>query len=270
METAVIGSMRMISQAFVTLRTLAERASRNVVLRRRMPARFGGQTIFVSPGALLKFWWPNLETADRELLDWATEFIRKDDVVWDVGANVGLFAFAAASIAGPAGQVVAIEPDIWLTSLLRKSACSQPAAHAAVEVLPMAISSSVGIARFNIAMRSRAANYLSIAPGSSQTGGVRETQSVMTVTLDWLLEHYPAPQVVEIDVEGAEEHALKGARRLLSEVRPTVLCEIRANRAQTITELFHSYNYTLFDLRQQPDRVPITTAVFNTLARPDV
>ena len=49
-------------------------------------------------------------------------------VVWDIGANVGLFAFAAASLAGPGGQVVAMEPDAWLVQLLRRSAKMQPAA----------------------------------------------------------------------------------------------------------------------------------------------
>jgi FkbM family methyltransferase len=234
-----------------------------------MPARFGGDPIMVSPEALLKLWWPNLELADKCLFAWASECIKKDDVVWDVGANVGLFSFAAASLAGPNGHVVAIEADIWLAQLLRRSAQRRSSQRAAVEVLPAAIGASVDIAKFNIAARSRAANYLDCAEGSTQAGGVRETQSVMAVTLDWLLERRQGPNVLKIDVEGAEDLVLKGATRLLSDARPTILCEVRDTKAQIVSDILHSFGYKLFDLNAPRARQPIQLATYNTLACPN-
>ncbi|HJZ46449.1 MAG TPA: hypothetical protein VKE41_04760 [Roseiflexaceae bacterium] len=79
---------------FVTMRTLAERGSRNELLKRRLPARFGGDTLFVSPGALLKLCWPLLESADPALFAWATEFVMPGDVVWDTGANAAFNTLA--------------------------------------------------------------------------------------------------------------------------------------------------------------------------------
>lgn len=255
----------MLNHPYVTLRTLAERLSRSVVLERRMPARYGNDRLVVSPGALLKLWGPNLESADPALFAWADAFVRPGDVVWDIGANVGLFTFAAASRAGRQGRVVAVEADIWLAGLLRRSArCSTPA-RAPVEILPVAVSDRVGVARLQIAARSRASNFLDGAGGSSQAGGVRETQTVASVTLDWLLDQMPAPQVLKIDVEGAETHALHGAARLLSTARPTVICEVRAENAAAVTELLIGHGYRLFDLAA-PERRAITQATFNTLA----
>ena len=95
-------------------RHLLERVSRNVVLRRELPAGVGNGRIFVSPDASLKFWRHDLNKTDPLLFNWAKEFVRPNDVIWDIGANVGLFAFAAANLAGPGGHVVAIEADIWL------------------------------------------------------------------------------------------------------------------------------------------------------------
>ncbi len=129
-------------------------------------------------------------------------------MVWDVGANVGLFSFAAASLAGPEGRVVALEPDAWLVQLLRRSASRQPAGSAPVEVVPAAIAAALSVRTLCLASRSRAANYLADF-GTIQTGGSREQQSVIAVTLDWLLESFPVPSVVKIDVEGAELEVLE-------------------------------------------------------------
>jgi hypothetical protein len=60
-----------------------------------------------------------------ELFSLAEKLIRPGDVVWDVGANVGLFTFAAAAKTGPTGKVLAIEPDPWLGTLLRRSAAQE-------------------------------------------------------------------------------------------------------------------------------------------------
>src|ERR1039458_10790336 len=102
------------------LRRLAERLSRGVVLRRRLPRDFQRLPLFVTPEAGLRH-WAGLAGVDRHLLDMARELVKPGAVVWDVGANVGLFAFSAAAITGPSGLVVAIEPDVWLAHLMDRS-----------------------------------------------------------------------------------------------------------------------------------------------------
>ncbi len=37
---------------------------------------------------------------------------------------------------------------------------------------------------------------------------------VQTITLDWLLARSPAPNILKIDVEGAEYQVLKGAHQV--------------------------------------------------------
>src|SRR2546423_88747 len=100
------------------IRSLAERFSRNVVLRRRLPADLGGRKIYVTPDSALRYWGWDLEKTDPELLGLVRSFVPSDAVVWDIGANVGLFALSAAS---RARMVLAVEPDSWLSSLLIRS-----------------------------------------------------------------------------------------------------------------------------------------------------
>lgn len=251
------------------LRTILERISRRVVLKRRLPARVGGQYIYVSPDAALKFWKRNLDRTDPALFDWASEFINPGDVVWDVGANVGLFAFAAASKCGADGRVLAIEADLRLVEILRRSARAQSEKTASVVVLPVAVSDQVGVSEFVIAARGRSANHLAETAGSSQAGGIRETIMAMTVTLDWLLERFPAPNVLKIDVEGAEQNVLQGAQKLLAIHRPKLLCEVHDGNRQTVAEILGAHGYTMFDLEASlNERTPLELPAFNTLAVP--
>ena len=192
------------------LRRMIEGVTRDWVIRRRLPADFLRASIHVTPSAGLRYLYRSMDDVDPVLLSLVKEFVKPGAVVWDVGANVGLFSFAAASLAGPEGRVVAFEPDAWLTQLLRRSAVRQPARSAPVQVVPAAIASEVSIRTLCLANRSRAANYLAEF-GTNQTGGAREEQSVVAVTLDWLLQPLPHPSVVKIDVEGAEMEVLEGA-----------------------------------------------------------
>jgi FkbM family methyltransferase len=51
-------------------------------------------------------------------------------------------------------------------------------------------------------------------------GGVEEQYLVAAYNLDWLLSKLPVPDIVKIDVEGAELEVLSNQVRMLTEVRP--------------------------------------------------
>ncbi len=251
------------------IRRLAERLSHRFVFKRRLPARFGRVPMYVSTEGGLSYLRPQLADADPWLLSMALELVAPGAVVWDVGANLGLFSFACAALAGPKGRVLAIEPDAHLVETLRRSARLEASKRAPVEVLPVAISDQPDIAGFHIAKRARAANYLA-GVGGSQTGGVREEQLVIAVTLDWLLERYPAPSVLKIDVEGAEVRVFEGARAVLSTVRPLILCEASNERSAPVLRTLKANGYTVFDaMVPRPERRPLEVPAYNIVAYPN-
>lgn len=248
------------------LRTLMERATRETVVRRRLPGEQGGVPLYVSGSAGLKYLFRPMARVDPSLRGWAREFVRAGSVVWDIGANVGLFTFAAAHHAGARGRVVAVEADAWLVQLLRRSAAIQPETSAVVQVVPAAVASACDLRTFVLASRSRATNHLS-GYGSDSTGGAREAQTVVTVSLDWLAERLPAPDVIKIDVEGAEVEVLQGASRLLTGARPVVLCEVTAANSTVVTGLLRTYGYRVYDADAPgATRVEMAAAPWNTLA----
>lgn len=250
------------------IRRLIERLARGRAFRRRLPADVGGADLLVSPDAQLKYMRPGAAGFDEDLLRVVREHVRPESRVWDIGANVGVFAFAAAGLA-VRGDVVAVEADPWLAQLIRRSIRLPRNASLRVRVLSAAVSDRNGVADFHIAARGRASNSLAAAGGRSQAGGAREILTVPTITLDTLLESLPAPDLVKIDVEGAELMVLRGATRLLEEVRPTLYIEVGTDLAAEVAALLRQADYTLHDgAKPHAASTPSDSCHFNTLAIP--
>lgn len=247
----------------MNLRHTAERFSRGIVLRRHLPRDFSRLPIVVSPEASLRYWLP-MAKADPMLYRMAKELVQPADVVWDVGANVGLFSFCAA--ARGASSVLAIEPDGWLCGLMTRSIA---AARAPITVLQSAVSDECGKAELEISGRSRAANHLKEARGSSQSSEARFTEQVELVTLDSLLSRFPAPSVLKIDVETHELKVLFGGRRVLEVARPRIWCEVSPENSLALFEFLRLYNYKLHAAATPSPRTPLTRrASWDTLAIP--
>jgi hypothetical protein len=79
------------------LRTLAERLSRGKFLKRTLPSRFGQAPLYVSPDAQLKYLKFGDDAFDAELLKVIDEYIPEESVVWDIGANVGVFSIGCSN-----------------------------------------------------------------------------------------------------------------------------------------------------------------------------
>lgn len=226
------------------MRSSLEKATHRMVLRRRLPSPFD-VPIYVSSESGLRYLKPSLRRVDPPLLALAAEVVTPGAIVWDIGANIGLFSFAAAVRAGSTGQVIAVEADTYNVGLLRRSSGIQPATSAKITVLPVAISDKVGIASFQIASRSRSTNAIE-GYGTSQMGGVHETQVVPTMTLDLLAEFLPMPDVIKIDVEGAEALVLGGAERVLAS-HPVLVCEVADSNAEVVGDALAPFGYRFYD-----------------------
>jgi FkbM family methyltransferase len=229
------------------LRRLAELASRNRVIVRRLPRQYGRRRIYCSPDNNLRILLP--AGWDQRLFEFVELYVANGSVVWDIGANMGGFSFPAAT---KARFVLAIEPDPFNVHLLERS---RSANDLPVEVLSAAVSDQVGIAKLRIASRGRSTNSIVGASESSQTGGFRGVITTASVTLDWLLDHFPAPDIVKIDAEGAELLIFSAASALLAH-RPILIVEVGGYHRVAICNLLWSHDYVLFDRTQDHPITP--------------
>lgn len=230
-----------------SIRRAAEILMRNVVVRKRFPSAFGRRPIFVSPSNNLSILRPGAAKFDAYLFDLVERFVRAGDTVWDVGANMGVFTFAAAHAVGRSGTVVAVEPDPFNLLLLHRTSAIEENGDLRVEIVPVALSQSLGLQKLRIPVRGRSASSLSGAVGSTQMGGTRHEMNIMTLTLDYLLEHFPVPAFLKCDVEGAEHWVLQGAERLLTTARPIMAIELARENADACSAILSKHGYVGFD-----------------------
>ncbi|PYX63689.1 MAG: FkbM family methyltransferase [Acidobacteria bacterium] len=234
------------------IRQILKRLSRGVILKRRLPIEFGKTAFLVSPESALGYWRHNIARVDPFLLSMARQWARNETTVWDIGANVGLFSFAAAALGS---RVLAVEADVWLASLLHRSVLLNGAP---VTVLAAAVAATPGISSLHFSEEGKSSNSL-LGAGPAQT--------VVTITLDWILEHYPPPQVLKIDVEGMEYRVLKGAHKVL-EHRPVILCEVTQDH-DGVGQLLRNAGYVLYAARDQR-HLPLQRPSRDTLALPSL
>ena len=230
------------------IRRLAELISRGVVYKRNIKINNKKIPIYITPDAQLKYSKIGVNPFDTDLINIAQKFIKPDSNVWDIGANVGVFTFACAEMVEN-GEILSVEADIWLASILKKTKNLDYYNLKNIYVLPLAISDSNSILEFSIAKRGRASNALKVVKGRDEMGGVREINHVPSFTLDSLLNKFKSPHFVKIDIEGAELMAIKGAKKLINEIRPIFYIEIGKEVAKKIYLYFRKNNYDLFDIK---------------------
>jgi FkbM family methyltransferase len=147
---------------------------------------------------------------ERRLVDWLKETLRPTDVFWDVGANIGAITLVASRLCR---RVVAFEPDPRSIRLLEWHLHENGVMNA--QVMRVALGDVAGPA---VLHQAPAANtgMTSLVPNAEGATGPTIVTSVMRA--DDVLAGRPelVPDVIKIDVEGAEALVLRGAAGLLA------------------------------------------------------
>ena len=139
--------------------------------------------------------------------------------VWDVGANVGLYATRFSEIVGRAGRVFAFEPSPSNLGRLRAAVASLQN----VIVVPVALGSREGVAQLEQGTDPLGATSRIV----EEAGGLaKETFAISLATGDHLIASgmVAAPHVIKIDTEGFELDVLRGLRQTLQHLDLRVLC----------------------------------------------
>lgn len=152
--------------------------------------------------------------------------IKPKTVVWDIGANVGLYSLMASR---KAMRVIAVEPVAENVKYLERHISLNGVRN--IEVVVAAVARECGQASFS-AGNNRSTGHLAAGP-----------LKVDVVTLDSLFVKFGAPDVIKMDVEGAEYVALQGAERCLAGNPIIFLATHSVALAAQCSDLFLSAGY---------------------------
>jgi len=137
------------------------------------------------------------------------EEVKPGDVVIDVGANIGYYALLESRLTGKNGKIYAIEPVPANVEILRIN--RELNQYDNIEVFQLAISDKKGHTTMYVP-RERNLSRIKASMGGNQSN----TIEVETATLDDFLQGKRYPQVIRMDVEGAEYQIVKGMEKTLT------------------------------------------------------
>jgi FkbM family methyltransferase len=152
---------------------------------------------------------------EKNDLNFFRSIIQPDDIVFDLGANVGLYSISAASRTN--GKVIAVEPALKTFELLNISA-SQFTNMIAVH---SAISDKSGTAFLS---HGNSCENFAISEGNETQG-----EQVPLLTVDAIAATYgiEAVDIIKMDVEGHELKAIAGAEKIISNGSPIIFYEVK-------------------------------------------
>ena len=196
------------------------------------------------------------EHYEPAVFNYLKQKIRPGDRVLDVGAHVGIFTVLLARWSGPSGHVFAFEPTpvtrAALTDHLHLNGVEDR-----VTVCPLAVSDNEGKS-FVYTVSNSPENTLSPVHGRLTNASAIAIE--MTTIDAFCARRQICPDLIKIDIEGFELHALRGAKRTLTKHRPVVVVELHpmnwpeigVDRRQ-VAELLKELRYQLTPLDGQTD-----------------
>lgn len=139
--------------------------------------------------------------------------IRESDIVWDVGANIGLYTFEFASLVGKTGAVVAFEPNKECYDQIQKRIQHDDVVN--VQLIPAGLGSATESAFMQVGQSAMSVDSRVVDASESTNESIR----IQLYSGDDVVSNLsvPSPNVMKIDVEGFELDCLKGMSKLLQD-----------------------------------------------------
>jgi FkbM family methyltransferase len=186
--------------------------------------------------------------------------VRPGDVVIDCGAHIG--GFTRVALRAGARMVVAIEPQSANLLAFEKN-LAQELKTGKVKLIRKGVWDTSG--RISLHLSRVGDSHSMVIPHND-----KGDETVEVTTLDALVESLKLPQIdfVKMDIEGAEQRALRGGRQLLKRWRPRLAISsyhLKGDPAAItgiVWEAFSGYRVASKDLFKAPGRDAVPKVLF--------
>lgn len=163
-------------------------------------------------------------TKEPETLEWIRRYTSPGDVLWDVGANIGLYSLFAAKLGC---DVVAIEPHLPTANKLLKNVVANGLCNQ-VKIIPICLLDGERFGGYYVSSHEPGSSIHTFSDKPNRGGAVsicfpghtvvaKYGHHVFATTADRLTRewNFPEPDHVKIDVDGHESDVLNGMEGIL-------------------------------------------------------
>lgn len=257
----------MTSNSRLKFAQVVRNLTKSLSFRKRLPPEFGGGRVIVAPRSDIRLLYPGFSRVATDLFQVVSKYVEKDQCVWDLGANLGIFSFAAAWKVGKGGKVYALEADPYYADQIHRTRSGLASSYGKITPLCAAVADRVGLLDLCVPVRGHSRNHLAEVSGNSP-GETAAVKQVCAVTGDFLVHSWPKPDLVKIDIEGAEHLFFRNALELVKTIRPIFYIEVSEENTAEITTILLDNDYELFRLTENGNEESIDRCIFNTVAKP--
>jgi FkbM family methyltransferase len=224
----------------------------NAMNRTQQVTHHGSKLTFAIPNALSKFRAESFSTKEPETLEWIDE-IPRGSVLWDIGANVGIYTCYAAKARG--SRVIAFEPSVFNLELLARNIYLNHLTDC-VTIVPLPLSNELSLSTLNMTSTEWGGALSTFGENFGHDGEpIRKLFEIPTIGLSMVdairLLKVPQPDYIKMDVDGIEHLILKGGMPVLLAAKG-VLVEINdsfAVQADDSMNYLRSAGFTLKEKR---------------------
>lgn len=180
---------------------------------------------------------------ERLVLETLLQTLQSGDVVYDIGAHIGVHTIFMAKRVGKNGWVIAFEPEVHSFEILQENVSLNDLEN--VKPIQIALGDRLGEGMLY---------WGGVIGGFSLMGPLKNSlgQEIKIMPGDMLVkdENLPLPRVVKIDVEGYEYYVITGLQNTLSnKICKMVCCEIHPTllpsniKPNMVIDLLKSYGF---------------------------
>ena len=184
----------------------------------------GSLKLYGGRGSTIASTVANWNTDEPETRKWIEDFVKSGDLLWDIGANVGIFSIYAAMLDGV--EVVGFEPSSLNFALLTEHLALNDMG-SKIKALPVALSDHNGIETlyFKSSEQGAACNGLGEARTQFDHYEPQFQHDVPCYTVDGFIKQFnmKTPDHLKLDVDGIEALILKGAPETLKKIKSLIV-----------------------------------------------
>lgn len=191
-----------------------------------------------------------LGTYELELQTVLAQLAAPGAVVFDIGANIGFLTMLAASRVGPTGRVICFDPLPQNVEQIRYNA--QLNGFDNVHVIQEAIGDSNAQVNLQTSAEcgwGRIGDCAAIRPDEF-TGDLAVAMKTLGEAVT--SHRLPSPDLIKIDIEGAETKLLAGSIEFFKNHRPTMLIELHGTNGE-VADLLDTIGYQSVVIRDSRD-----------------